>query len=66
MTSALPTHGLQLRSLIKSSGELELSLATVDVAAPVGDEIAVALELKAIVRHGLRERRLDIAPHHPQ
>ena len=44
MTSALPTHGLQLRSLIKSSGELELSLATVDVAAPVGDEILVRIE----------------------
>jgi NADPH:quinone reductase-like Zn-dependent oxidoreductase len=44
MTSTLPTHGLQLRSLIKSSGELELSLATVDVAAPVGDEILVRIE----------------------
>ncbi|WP_397404114.1 zinc-binding dehydrogenase [Phenylobacterium sp.] len=44
MTSALPTQGLQLRSLIKSSGELELSLATVDVAAPVGDEILVRIE----------------------
>ena len=44
MTSALPTQGLQLRSLIKSSGELELSLATVEVAAPVGDEILVRVE----------------------
>ena len=44
MTSTLPTHGLQLRSLIKSSGELELSLATVEVAAPVGDEILVRIE----------------------
>ena len=43
MTS-LPTRGLQLRSIIKSSGELELSLATVDVAAPTGDQILVRVE----------------------
>ena len=43
MTS-LPTTGLQLRSIIKSSGELELSLATVDVAAPTGDQILVRVE----------------------
>ena len=40
----LPTHGLQLRSIIKSSGELELSLATVDVAPPTGDQILVRVE----------------------
>ena len=43
MTS-LPTSGLQLRSIIKSSGELELSLATVEVAAPTGDQILVRVE----------------------
>ena len=43
MTS-LPTTGLQLRSIIKSSGELELSLATVDVAPPTGDQILVRVE----------------------
>ena len=43
MTS-LPTSGLQLRSIIKSSGELELSLATVDVAPPTGDQILVRVE----------------------
>jgi NADPH2:quinone reductase len=36
--------GLQLRSLIKSSGELELSLATVDVPDPGPDEILVRVE----------------------
>jgi NADPH:quinone reductase len=48
MTNALPTSGLQLRSLIKSSGELELSLATVDIAPPVGDEILVRIEASPI------------------
>jgi NADPH:quinone reductase-like Zn-dependent oxidoreductase len=36
--------GLQLRSLIKASGELELSLATVDVPEPGPDEILVRVE----------------------
>jgi NADPH:quinone reductase-like Zn-dependent oxidoreductase len=36
--------GLQLRSLIKASGELELSLATVDVPDPGPDEILVRIE----------------------
>ena len=36
--------GLQLRSLIKGSGELELSLATVDVPDPGPDEILVRVE----------------------
>ena len=43
MSQAIPTSGLQLRSIIKSSGELELSLATVDIAAPAGDEILVQI-----------------------
>jgi len=43
MSSTIPTSGLQLRSIIKSSGELELSLATVEVAAPTGDEILVRI-----------------------
>ena len=42
--SNIPTSGLQLRSIIKSSGELELSLAEVPVAAPGGDEILVKVE----------------------
>jgi NADPH:quinone reductase len=34
-------EGLQLRSLVKSSGELELSLATVPVPQPAADEVLV-------------------------
>src|SRR3954462_10455125 len=40
--------GLQLRSLIKTSGELELSLATVDVPDPGPDEILVRMEASPI------------------
>ena len=43
-----PTSGLQLRSIIKSSGELELSLAEVPVAAPVDDQILVQVEASPI------------------
>lgn len=42
--AGIPDKGLQLRSIIKSSGELELSLAEVAVAAPVGDEVLVRIE----------------------
>ncbi|MBA4013176.1 MAG: NADH oxidase [Phenylobacterium sp.] len=35
---------LQLRSLVKSSGELELSLARVPVPQPAGDEVLVRIE----------------------
>ncbi|WP_293476389.1 zinc-binding dehydrogenase [Phenylobacterium sp.] len=42
--AGIPTSGLQLRSIIKSSGELELSLETVPVAAPTGDEVLVQVE----------------------
>jgi NADPH:quinone reductase-like Zn-dependent oxidoreductase len=44
MANDLPTRGLQLRSIIKASGELELSLAEVAVAPPAGDEILVRIE----------------------
>src|SRR3954470_11021248 len=40
----IPSSGLQLRSIITSGGELELSLAEVPVAAPAGDEILVKVE----------------------
>ncbi|MFL5296725.1 MAG: zinc-binding dehydrogenase [Phenylobacterium sp.] len=43
-----PRTGLQLRSLIKSSGELELSLATVDVPEPATDEVLVRVEASPI------------------
>ena len=39
---------LQLRSLIKASGELELSLATVEIADPGPDEVLVRVEASPI------------------
>ena len=39
---------LQLRSLIKEEGSLELSLARVDVSAPEGDEVVVRIEATPI------------------
>jgi NADPH2:quinone reductase len=42
--AGMPDKGLQLRSIIKSSGDLELSLAEVAVAAPTGDEVLVRIE----------------------
>lgn len=48
MNSQHPTAGLQLRSLVKASGELELSLAMVDVAAPASDEVVVRIEASPI------------------
>lgn len=44
MTHALPQTGLQLRSLVTAEGTLELSLATVDVAAPKAHEVVVRVE----------------------
>src|ERR1700712_2991399 len=44
MANGNPGSGLQLRSLIKSSGELELSLATVDIADPAPGEVLVRVE----------------------
>ena len=40
--------GLQLRSLIKASGELEVSLAKVDIPDPAADEIIVRIEASPI------------------
>jgi len=42
------TTGLQLRSLIKASGELEVSLATVDIPEPGADEVVVRVEATPI------------------
>jgi NADPH:quinone reductase-like Zn-dependent oxidoreductase len=42
------TTGLQLRSLVKASGELELSLAKVTVDAPGPDEVVVRIEATPI------------------
>jgi len=38
------TSGLELRSLIKASGELEVSLAKVSIAEPAPDEVVVRVE----------------------
>ena len=40
--------GLQLRSLIKKSGELELSLVTCPDAEPAADEVVVRVEATPI------------------
>ncbi len=42
------TTGLQLRSLIKKSGELELSLASVPMPEPGPDEVLVRVEASPI------------------
>jgi NADPH:quinone reductase-like Zn-dependent oxidoreductase len=42
------TTGLELRSLIKSSGELEISLQQVNIPAPGADEIVVRIEAAPI------------------
>jgi len=44
MPADIPRTALQLRSLIKASGELELSLASIDVPAPGPDEVLVRIE----------------------
>ena len=48
MTRELPTHGLELRSIITSAGELRLSLEKVEIAAPTGDQILVRVEATPI------------------
>ena len=48
MTSPLPATALQLRSLVKKSGELELSLASVPVPVPKPEEIVVRIEATPI------------------
>jgi NADPH:quinone reductase-like Zn-dependent oxidoreductase len=48
VTKDYPDTGLQLRSLVKSGGELELSLARVPVQAPAEDEVVVRVEAAPI------------------
>jgi NADPH2:quinone reductase len=45
---AFPISGLQLHSLIKKSGELEVSLANVDVLPPAPNELVVRIEASPI------------------
>ena len=44
----MSTEGLQLRSLVKKSGELELSLVPVPVPGPAADEVVVRIEAAPI------------------
>jgi NADPH2:quinone reductase len=47
-TPTLPSTALQLRSLVKKSGELELSLQSVPVPQPQDDEVLVRIEATPI------------------
>ena len=47
MTQPIPTTALQLRSLVRSSGELEVSLHEVPVPEPGADEVLV----RTILQH---------------
>ena len=44
MSSNVPSTALQLRSLIRKNGELELSLASVPVPVPAANEVLVRIE----------------------
>ncbi len=48
MSDATKTSGLQLRSLISKTGDLELSLAKVDVPEPGPDQVVVKVEATPI------------------
>lgn len=48
MADGNQTTGLQLRSLVKDNGELELSLARVPVQKPAADEILIRIEATPI------------------
>ena len=43
-SESLPTSGLQLQSLLTSSGDLELTLAPTDIRPPGGNEVVVRVE----------------------
>ena len=44
MTTTVPVTSLQLRSLVKASGELELSLASIPTPEPRDDEVLVQIQ----------------------
>ena len=48
MTESTPASGLQLRSIVKQDGTLELSLATVPVPEPKPEEVVVRVEASPI------------------
>ena len=43
-----PTHGLQLRSIVKTGGELQLSLVNIETPSPGPDEIVVRIQATPI------------------
>ena len=48
MNSSVPGDGLQLRSLVKENGELELSLVRVPTPPPAADEVVLRVEATPI------------------
>jgi NADPH:quinone reductase-like Zn-dependent oxidoreductase len=48
MADSVPKDGLQLRSLVREGGELELSLVRVPTPAPAADEVTVRVEATPI------------------
>ena len=48
MTTSIPLTALQLQSLIRNEGELEISLAEVEVPEPAADEVLVRIEAAPI------------------
>jgi NADPH2:quinone reductase len=48
MTADVPAEGLQLRSLVKPEGVLEVSLARVPIAEPGDDEVVVRIDASPI------------------
>jgi NADPH2:quinone reductase len=48
VNTPIPATSLQLRSLIRSSGELELSLAEIEVSAPGPDEVLIRIDASPI------------------
>ena len=48
MTTPPTRTGLQLRSLVKASGELELSLLSIDTPTPAPDEVVIRIEATPI------------------
>lgn len=43
MSQATPRTGLQLRSTVRATGGLELSLVATDIPAPAGDEVVIRM-----------------------
>lgn len=48
MSEGATAHGLQLRSLVKASGEFELSLVSVPTPTPAADEVLVRVEASPV------------------